>query len=159
MGILRTGLLAGAAGVTALNAVTYLDMSITGRPASDTPQQAVKRLAERAGVTIPGDPDVQSNRLNGIGPLLGIATGLQMGLVAAVLYRLGLRRPAWLAAAMYGGVAMLASNAPMAKLGVTDPKQWTAEAWVRDAVPHLAYGLAVQATLSLSGRHNREDRR
>jgi hypothetical protein len=35
-GVLR-GAAAGAAGTTALNAVTYLDMVVRGRPASDAP--------------------------------------------------------------------------------------------------------------------------
>jgi hypothetical protein len=157
MGIIRAGMLAGAAGATALNAVTYLDMSLTGRPASDTPQRGVRQLAERAGLAIPGDPDAQANRLNGMGPLLGIGTALGLGVVAAALHRLGLRRPAWLAAATYGGLAMLASNAPMTKLEITDPKQWTAADWARDAIPHFAYGLAVQATLSLGSKQNRKD--
>lgn len=33
------GLAAGAAGTTALNAVTYLDMALRGRPASTTPEE------------------------------------------------------------------------------------------------------------------------
>ena len=39
--ILR-GAAAGAAGTTALNVVTYLDMAIRGRPASDTPERSVE---------------------------------------------------------------------------------------------------------------------
>jgi hypothetical protein len=40
------GLVAGAAGTTALNAITYLDMAIRGRPASDTPERTIERLSE-----------------------------------------------------------------------------------------------------------------
>lgn len=47
---LMAGAAAGAAGTTALNAVTYLDMAWRARPASQTPEQAVEKLAERAGV-------------------------------------------------------------------------------------------------------------
>jgi hypothetical protein len=39
-----------------------------------------------------------------------------------------------------GLAALLAGNAPMTVLGVTDPRQWNAEAWISDVVPHLAYG-------------------
>ena len=39
------GVAAGSAGVTMLNAITYLDMAIRARPSSDTPSQAVEQLA------------------------------------------------------------------------------------------------------------------
>ncbi|MCP9968874.1 hypothetical protein LUX57_29935 [Actinomadura madurae] len=45
---LTRGLAAGAAGTTALNLVTYLDMAVRGRPASSTPEQSVERLADVA---------------------------------------------------------------------------------------------------------------
>jgi hypothetical protein len=35
---------------------------------------------------------------------------------------------------------MLACNAPMTALHVTDPRTWKAADWVTDLVPHLAYG-------------------
>jgi hypothetical protein len=37
------GLAAGTAGVTALNAITYLDMALRARPASGSPSQAVEQ--------------------------------------------------------------------------------------------------------------------
>src|SRR3569833_2837053 len=43
------GLLAGAAGTTALNAVTYGDMALRGRPASEVPERLVDRLGLRRG--------------------------------------------------------------------------------------------------------------
>lgn len=42
---LRAGLVAGAAGTLALEAATYLDMAVTGRPRSDIPDQAAGQLA------------------------------------------------------------------------------------------------------------------
>lgn len=42
---------------------------------------------------------------------------------------------------------MLAGNAPMIVLGVTDPRTWPASSWVADVVPHFAYALAATATL------------
>lgn len=39
------------------------------------------------------------------------------------------------------------TDAPMAALGVTDPRTWAAKDWLSDAVPHLAYGLVTAATL------------
>ncbi|MGH4015993.1 MAG: hypothetical protein ACRDSL_19140 [Pseudonocardiaceae bacterium] len=54
---LLIGAAAGAAGTTALNAVTYLDMAVRGRPASDTPERSVQRLAALAQVEVPGGPE------------------------------------------------------------------------------------------------------
>ncbi|PWI45743.1 hypothetical protein [Streptomyces sp. ICBB 8177] len=48
------GAAAGAAGTTTLNAVTYLDMALRGRPSSDTPQLAVERLTDAAHTSVPG---------------------------------------------------------------------------------------------------------
>ena len=54
------GMAGGAAGTTALNAVTYLDMLTRGRPSSDVPEQVVEKIADRAGVDIPGPEDMPS---------------------------------------------------------------------------------------------------
>ena len=56
MSALRTianGITAGAAGTTALNAVTYLDMATRARPASESPQKAVEELAAHAAIRFP----------------------------------------------------------------------------------------------------------
>ncbi|MGY1815151.1 hypothetical protein [Blastococcus sp. SYSU D00820] len=50
-------------------------------------------------------------------------------------------------AVLTGAAAMAASDGTAAALGVTDPRTWTAADWAADAVPHLAYGAAVQAVL------------
>jgi len=47
------GVLAGAAGTTALNALTYLDMAVRGRPSSGTPEQAVEQAASKVGTDVP----------------------------------------------------------------------------------------------------------
>ena len=62
------GVAAGAAGITALNAITYLDRAVRARPASDTPAQAVEQLAQKAGAGIPGEGDDRANRLGASGP-------------------------------------------------------------------------------------------
>jgi hypothetical protein len=62
------GIAAGPAGVTALNAITYLDMAVRARPTSDTPAQAVEQLAQKAGARIPGESDDRANRLGASGP-------------------------------------------------------------------------------------------
>ncbi|HYJ75695.1 MAG TPA: hypothetical protein VEV65_08850 [Kineosporiaceae bacterium] len=136
------GAAAGAAGTTALNAVTYLDMAWRGRPASSTPEDTVEKLAHAAGVEVPGDDETRKNRLAGLGPLTGIATGVGIGALAGLLAP-KLRLP--VLAGVVGTAAMAGSNVPMTALGVTDPRSWGAAGWISDVVPHLAYGLVTAA--------------
>jgi hypothetical protein len=141
------GAAAGAVGTTALNAATYLDMAVRGRPASDTPEQSVATLAEHVHVPIPGDDEERGNRLSGLGPLLGVVNGVGTGVVVSLL-RPALGRDRWpVNASVSAALAMLGSNLPMKVLGVTDPGQWSAAEWAADVVPHLAYGAAVASTL------------
>lgn len=141
------GAAAGAAGTTALNAATYLDMAVRGRPSSSTPEQTVEALAETAHVPIPGEGDTRENRLAGLGPLTGILSGVASGVV------LGLARAAgWRPDPVVGGLAatalaMVGGNGPMTVLGVTDPRTWPASSWIADVVPHLAYGLTTAVVL------------
>ncbi len=146
-GLLR-GAAAGAAGTTALNAVTYLDMALRGRPASDAPERVVARLADAAGIALPGGRTRRGKRLAGLGPLAGIGTGVALGALAGVLRGAGVRLPTAVGGPLLGAAAMLASDAPLAALGVSDPRTWSAADWLGDAVPHLAYGLAAHATLA-----------
>ncbi|MFA1549654.1 hypothetical protein [Actinomadura chokoriensis] len=135
---LTRGLIAGAAGTTALNVVTYLDMAVRGRPASTTPEQSVEKLADAAGVDL-GDGEKAENRKAGLGPMLGFGTGLG----AALAYGLVAGRrsvPKPVAAMVLTGLAMAGSSVPMTVLGLTDPRDWSASDWIVDAVPHLAYG-------------------
>lgn len=141
---LLRGLLAGAAGTTALNAVTYLDMAVRGRPASETPQQMVETVAHDIGVDVPGEGETRSNRLNGLGPLAGTAAGLGVGVVGALLHLGGRFVPAPLAAVLLGAAAMAASDVPLQQAGVSDPRQWSAQEWAADIVPHLAYGAVTE---------------
>jgi hypothetical protein len=142
MRTLIRGLIAGAAGTVALDAVTYLDMALRGRPASRTPEQTVRRLADAAGIDL-GTGERADNRTSAIGALLGYATGLGM----AVLYAAMPRRPrSWpVEAGLLTTMAMVGSNAPMTLLKVTDPRQWSAVDWAADVVPHLAYGAVTAA--------------
>lgn len=144
---LARGAAAGAAGTTALNAVTYIDMALRGRPSSSTPQRTVEKLAEAADVDIPGDEDTRSNRLQGLGPLTGMAAGVGSGVAYAVLRRLGWR-PGLVAGTAFTTVsAILMSNGPMTALGITDPREWSASQWAADLVPHLAYGWVTARTV------------
>src|ERR1700709_2483169 len=78
------GAAAGAAGSTALNAVTYLDMAIRGRGTSSTPQDTVEKLAERAHVQVPGQGETRDNRLQGLGPLMGLVAGIGVGMLGGL---------------------------------------------------------------------------
>ena len=148
-GALLKGALAGAAGTTALNAATYLDMAVRARPASKTPQQAVDKLAERSGRPVPGTGEDKQNRLAGLGPLLGVATGIGVGTAAGMLAPALRRLPVPLAALLVGGAAMAAANLPMKQLEVSDPATWSAPDWASDAIPHLAYGAVTCTALRL----------
>lgn len=136
--VLRGGL-AGAAGTTALNAVTYLDMALRARPASSSPEQTV-RQAERHTGPLPGDQSSAGNRRSGIGALLGIAAGVASGVVYGCARTWCPHAPVPLLAIGAGLAANAGSTAPMTALGVTDPREWTAESWLMDLVPHLAFG-------------------
>ncbi|CNE63655.1 Uncharacterised protein [Mycobacterium tuberculosis] len=132
------GLVAGAAGTTALNAVTYLDMAVRGRPASSTPEESVEMMADAAGVDL-GEGEAADNRMAGLGPMLGFGAGLGAGAVYGLIAG-GRRLPNPVGTALLTGLAMLGSSAPMTVLGLTDPRQWSASDWVMDVIPHLAYG-------------------
>jgi hypothetical protein len=147
-GALR-GAAAGAAGVTALNAVTYLDMVYRGRPASDTPQQLVERVAADVGVGVPGSGEERENRLQGLGPLAGVLTGVAVGAVAGTLRAAGVRLPAAVAAPLVGLTAMAGADGPLAATGLSDPRTWAAADWAADLLPHLAYGAVVEAVLRI----------
>jgi hypothetical protein len=145
---LACGALAGAAGTTALNAATYLDMAIRGRGSSSTPERTVETMAERAGVGIPGDEETAQNRVSGLGPMLGIAAGVGTGAALGVLHT-GWRPPLLIGAALATAGAMAASDVPMAAMGVTDPTSWSPADWASDAIPHGVYGVVTAATLRL----------
>lgn len=142
------GVLAGAAGTTALNAATYLDMVVQGRGASSTPEQTVEQLSRRTGVAVPGDDDARSNRTSGLGALTGIGAGLAAGAVYGALRGAGWRPGLLGGTAVSTAVALLAGNVPMTALGVTDPRTWPVSSWVSDVVPHLAYGVVTAAAVA-----------
>jgi hypothetical protein len=146
LGILA-GAAAGAAGTSALDAATYLDMTIRGRGPSDTPQRTVDKLADSAGVAVPGEGDTRDNRLTGLGSLSGIATGVGVGAAFGLLRRFGLRPPTLIGGVLVGLAAMAATDSSMASMGISDPRTWSAADWLADLLPHLAYGVVTYATL------------
>jgi hypothetical protein len=151
------GAAAGAAGTTALNAVTFLDMTLRGRPPSRTPETTVETLLGRIGLSLPGDDDSRQHRVEGIAALLGTVTGVGVGVVLASVdesldWSLS-RLPVPGVGLGLAALAMVAANGPMTLLGVTDPRTWTAADWVSDVAPHVAYGFtAAFAYTSMSRR-------
>jgi hypothetical protein len=156
MRTLSRGALAGAAGITALNSVSYADMALRGRPSSSTPEQTVDLLADKVGVAIPGEGGARDARLTGLGALngtaVGVAVGVGVGTATAVLRRAGLAPPWWAGAVVTAGLAMAAGDVPLARLGISDPRTWSAADWLSDVVPHLAYGLVTYTATAGRGR-------
>jgi hypothetical protein len=142
------GALAGLAGTTALDAATYVDMAVRGRPASQAPAQMIEEAAGRAGAGIPGEGEARQNRLEGLGALAGIATGVAVGVAAGQCRGLVRRLGPLLGPAVLGGAAMAVSDTSMAMLGVTQPRTWDAASWLSDAVPHLLYGAVTWTALA-----------
>jgi hypothetical protein len=142
------GVLAGAAGTTALNAVTYLDMAVRGRPASSTPQQTIERAAALVGVSLPQDKRTKDALESGLGALLGALAGIVAGAALGVVRGLtGQPRNKTGTIATAWAMAMVVGNGPMTVLGVTDPRQWTSADWAADILPHVAYAVAAGVTL------------
>lgn len=131
------GLLAGAAGNLVLDAVTYLDMAVRERPASEVPARTVGVGLHRAGV------DVTDDQPEAAGALVGIATGLGVGLATAVVRQAGVRLSPVGGALVTGTLAMAVADGSAGLAGVTDPRTWDATDWAGDVVPHLAFGVAV----------------
>jgi hypothetical protein len=43
---------------------------------------------------------------------------------------------------------MAASDVPVARLGISDPRTWSAADWLSDVLPHLAYGLVTYGAVT-----------
>lgn len=137
---LTSGLIAGAAGATALNAWTYAQQALQGTPSSATPDQAAQAVVQSVGGQVPGGPAEVANRLEGMGPLAGYGVGLGVGSLAGLLRALRVKVPFPVAVAVVGLGAMAVSDTVMSAVGITDPRTWTPASVAQDAVPHLAYG-------------------
>jgi hypothetical protein len=152
LGWVLRGAAAGAAGTTALNAVTYLDMVGRGRGSSSTPEQTVEALAEKAHLPIPGDEEKRQNRLQGLGPLTGLVAGVGMGVLVGLARAAGFRSQPLVGTALTTAGVLIAANGPMTVLGITDPRTWSSTDWLSDIVPHLAYGVVVKTTMDAFDR-------
>jgi hypothetical protein len=151
LGWVLRGAAAGAAGTSALNAVTYLDMAVRGRASSSTPERTVEKLADKAHVPIPGDADTRSNRVQGLGPLTGLAAGIGMGALTGLVRAAGFRSRPLVGTGLITAGVLVAANGPMTVLGITDPRTWSRTDWISDLVPHLVYGAVVKTTMDAFG--------
>jgi hypothetical protein len=148
VGWVLRGAAAGAAGTTALNVVTYLDMAGRGRPASSTPANTVEKLAETAHLTVPGDSQHRASRLEGLGALTGLVAGIGVGGLLGLARASGFRAGTLLTTL----TVLVSTNGPMTVLGVTDPRTWSAVDWISDLVPHLAYAAVATTTMDAFDR-------
>jgi hypothetical protein len=144
---LLSGAAAGAAGTTALDVITYLDIAVRGRSTSTTPQRTVEAMAKLVGLTVPGTGDTLANRLLGLGALTGYAAGIGMGLILGLASALGWRPSLLVATLVATVIALVGTNGPMTVLGVTDPRTWGLVGWISDLVPHLGYGVVTALVL------------
>ena len=141
------GGLAGAAGTTALNTVTYLDMVWRARPASSTPETTVEKLSELTGIPVPGNEEQRQNRVAGLGPLTGLAVGVGVGAVLGAARGMGFRSGLLSGTVLAAAAALLGSNGPMTALGISDPRKWSFVDWASDLIPHMVYGAVTAAAL------------
>jgi hypothetical protein len=146
------GAVAGAAGTTALNVVTYLDMSLRGRSASSTPEVTVEKLAGVAHTPIPGDGEKRQNRVQALGAVTGLVSGIGMGVLVGLARAAGFRSQPLVGTLLTTAGVLVATNGPMTVLGVTDPRTWSATDWGSDIVPHLAYAAVVKTTMDAFDR-------
>jgi hypothetical protein len=143
---LQTGLLAGAVGTLALNATTYADLVIRGRPPSTVPEDTIRRSAERLGIAALAGPGATAqHRRQGLAALSGYATGMTVAAVFGLL-RPARPLPAFTETLAVAGAAMVAGNAGAVAAGTTDPRRWTFADLMTDVVPHLSFGLAAVVT-------------
>jgi hypothetical protein len=142
------GAAAGAAATTALDAVTYLDMAVRGRPESSTPERTVEKLAKTAHLSIPGEGQTRANRVQALGALTGLVAGIGVGGLLGLARASGFRAGTLLTTL----TVLVATNGPMTVLGITDPRTWSATDWISDLVPHLAYSAVVTTMMDAFDR-------
>jgi hypothetical protein len=135
---LAAGLLAGAAGVTAHDAVTYVHQALTGSASPSSPGSDVP-----AGTADGATPaSVQSAAA---GPLGGTVLGIVIGAAAGALRGLSTTPPQPVAAIGVGAAAWASALGAAAATGAARPAppQQTAV----EALSHLAYGVVTVLAL------------
>jgi hypothetical protein len=141
---LPAALVAGAAGTLAIDAVTYADMALRGRPASPIPGRAVDALAARYGLRL-GRRATAKHRREALAALLGHATGIGAALTLPLAEPLVRRLPPAAASVALGLGSMAASDLSTIRMGLTDPRTWGVAGWAEDVVPHVVFGTVTVA--------------
>ncbi len=140
------GAAAGAVGKLALDMVTYLDMLLRGRAASDLPERAAEQMARRLGIDLAG-PGRSAHRRQALAAVMGYSSGLALGGLYGVVTARRRETGGWIRPGMVAGLAAMAGTAlPSTVAGLTDPRCWGLVGWLEDLVPHLAYGLVTAGT-------------
>lgn len=142
---LAFGALAGAAGSAVLNAVSYADMAVRGRPPSSLPEDMVTQFARRLHVRALGKPPEElsaqeHNRRSGVAALLGYIDGIGTGAVYGVLRPVTPRLSWFWAGIALAILTMAASEGTATVMGQTDPRSWGLAGWLSDIVPRCFYG-------------------
>lgn len=101
---------------------------------------------DRVGSSLVKGASTAENRRSALATLLGYATGDSIGLTYGMTRRFLPSLPTAPAALLVGLAAMAATDASGTALGTTDPRSWSARAWLSDLIPHIAYGAGVVAT-------------
>lgn len=140
------GAIAGAAGTTALDAATYADMVIRGRPASELPEKMVAELARRAGINELAAPQelltgAQRNQRAGLAALLGYVDGVGSGVLFGLLRSTVMKDVSWWWAGIGLGLfTMVLGEGIATAVGQTDPRTWGVSGWIADIAPRCLYG-------------------
>jgi len=132
---LSHGLLAGATGTAALNALTYADMAKRGRPASELPIKMAATFASMLDLSEFSKPAAErsekdTNRLTGLGALLGYANGFGVGAFLGMVRPSIRQLPCFWVGLLLAGVTLAASEGTASALGQTDPREWSASDWL-----------------------------
>jgi hypothetical protein len=126
---------AGAAGSALLNAATYADMAIRGRPASKVPRRVIKEFARWGGVR-----RLPRARTEGLSMLLGYADGLATGMLFGVLRPRARDVPWYFAGAGIAAYTLMLSEGIAIAMRKTDARKWGIAGLLEDVVPRLLYG-------------------
>ncbi|MBD5633420.1 MAG: hypothetical protein IAI49_02975 [Candidatus Eremiobacteraeota bacterium] len=144
--MIARGLLAGAAGILALDAYTYVDIFVRGRPPSDLPATTVQKLAQTFGIggLASEESEVAKNRRGGAGALLGYGVGLGSAISYSTVRPFLEEWIPWpMAGAILGATTLVVSEGSATALGATDWSTWSVSDWISDIVPRTLYGLSV----------------
>jgi len=137
---LGIGLVAGATGAAALNVVSYCDMLLRGRPASEVPAKTAQLIAKGAGISALDAGDAAENRREAAGALMGYADGLGTGAAYGLVRQFAGALPWQVGALALTAATLVAGEGTATRVGATDWSQWTVGEWIADLVPRFTYG-------------------